>query len=92
MTITKLIRNITIVSVFAFSVALLGGCGGVSEAQLMELNNLRAEVQSLEAEANSLRDERAALEKEIQEKNLKLAQCEKQKEETRANLNKIGDQ
>jgi cell division protein FtsB len=36
-----------------------------------------------------LKEERSRLEREIAEKNAKLQQCEKDKEETRANLNKL---
>ena len=71
--------------------ALLAGCGGVSEAQLAELDALRQETRNLESEANTLKDERAELEAQISDMNRKLAECNKQKEETRANLNKIPD-
>ncbi|UCH66804.1 MAG: hypothetical protein JSW63_06695 [Ignavibacterium sp.] len=73
------------------SAALLAGCGGVSDAQYAELDALRQEVRSLEGEANTLKDERAELEAQISGMNRKLAECNKQKEETRANLNKIPD-
>lgn len=68
---------------------LLSACGGLSEAQIAELNSLRNEVASLEREANSLKEERAKLEKQIEEKNRKLAECQKQKDETKANLEKL---
>lgn len=83
------LRSVIFTGALVTAVALMTGCGGVSEAQMLELQNLQKQVTSLEAEANSLREERTALEKEIQEKNLKLAQCEKQKEETKANLEKM---
>jgi len=69
--------------------SFLTGCGGVSDAEMEQLNTLRDEVSSLEAEANRLKDERAKLEGEIQNINRKLAECNKQKEETRANLDKL---
>jgi phage shock protein A len=69
--------------------ALVAGCGGLSEAQIAELDALRDEVKSLEAEANSLRDQKSQLETEIQTINRKLAECNKQKEETKANLEKL---
>jgi phage shock protein A len=71
------------------SIALVAGCGGLSEAQIAELNALRDEVKTLEAEANSLRDQKSQLETEIQTINRKLAECNKQKEETKANLEKL---
>lgn len=78
-------------AILSFGVAalLLNGCGGVSEAQMEELNNLRAEVSSLESQSTSLKDERTRLERDIADKNAKLQQCAKDKEETRANLEKL---
>jgi len=76
-------------AVLFVSMALVAGCGGLSEAQIAELNALRDEVKTLEAEANSLRDQKSQLETEIQTINRKLAECNKQKEETKANLEKL---
>ncbi len=79
-----------VVAVGIFSSSLiLSACGGLSQAQIAELNSLRNEVMSLEREANSLKDERAKLEKQIEETNRKLAECQKQKDETKANLEKL---
>lgn len=89
MSLLKSFKTPVIAAVMFVSVALLAGCGGVSEAQYAELNALREEVKSLEAEANSLKDQRAQLESEIQTINRKLAECNKQKEETKANLQKL---
>lgn len=89
MNIVKSLRTTVIIGTIAISAAFLSGCGGVSEAQMAELEALRSEVKSLESEANTLKQERAELERELQEKNRKLAECEQQKEETRANLNKL---
>lgn len=89
MKLIKVVRNTAVIAAFAVTTALLSGCGGVSEAQMEELRNLRAEVNSLQAEANSLRDERSGLERDIAERNAKLQQCERDKEQTRANLEKL---
>lgn len=91
MNIIKVIRNTIVTAVVAFTIIVWSGCGGVSEAQMAELNNLRNEVRSLESEANSLKDERSRLEREIADKNAKLQQCERDKEETRNNLQKMGN-
>jgi septal ring factor EnvC (AmiA/AmiB activator) len=71
-----------------FSIAMFAGCG-LSDAQIAELKNLREEVKSLEADVNALKDTKAQLESEIQTINRKLAECNKQKEETQANLQKL---
>lgn len=89
MNIIKVVRKSALIAVFAVSTAFLAGCGGVSEAQMEELRTLRAEVDALEAEANALKEERDRLEKDMADKNAKLQQCEKDKEATRANLDKL---
>ncbi len=89
MNIIKVVKGTMISAALGFFILTWSGCGGVSEAQMAELNGLRSEVNSLESEANSLKDERTRLEKEIADKNAKLQQCEKDKEETRANLKKL---
>lgn len=89
MKIIKFVRNTVIIAGLSASMAFFSGCGGVDEAQMEELNNLRNEVSSLESEANQLKDERARLEREIAEKNARLQQCNQDKEETRANLEKL---
>lgn len=89
MNITKSLKTIVLAGGIALTTAFLSGCGGLSEAQLKELSDLRSAVSSLEKEAASLKDERAQLEKQIEETNRKLAECNKQKEETKANLEKL---
>jgi outer membrane murein-binding lipoprotein Lpp len=89
MKIVKIVRNTTIVAAFVVTTAFLSGCGGVSEAEMAQLNQLRSDVNSLQTQTNQLKDQRASLEKEIAEKQDKLAQCNKTKEETKANLDKM---
>src|SRR5690606_12280722 len=89
MNIIKVVKNTMSTTVIVTSLLLYTGSAGVDEAMMEELNNLRDEVNSLESEANSLKEERSRLERESADKNAKLQQCEKDKEETRANLNKL---
>jgi len=89
MNLLKSLKIPVVAGALILSASLLAGCGGVSEAQFAELDALTAEVRSLESEANTLKDERASLEAELSEINRKLAECDKQKEETRANLEKL---
>ena len=88
MNLFKSFKTPIMAAIFFVSIALLAGCG-LSDAQIAELKNLREEVKTLEAEANSLKDTKAQLESEIQTINRKLAECNKQKEETKANLQKL---
>lgn len=78
-----------IAATILISTSFFAGCGGVSEAEMAQLNTLRDEVKSLETESSRLKDEKAKLEGEIQSINRKLAECNKQKEETKANLEKL---
>ena len=89
MKLSKSIRYITVIVAFGLATAVLSGCGGVSDAQMAELNNLRSEVNSLQAQSDALKQQRADLEKMIAEKNAKLEECKKMKAETKANLEKI---
>lgn len=89
MNVKKSLRNAVLIGGMAITTAFLSGCGGLSDAQLKELSDLKSQVASLEAEANSLKDQKAKLEAQMEERNRKLAECEKQKEEARANLQKL---
>lgn len=89
MRIIRIVRNTAIVATFVVTTAVLSGCGGLSDAQIAQLNDLRTEVNSLQSQADSLKDQRSQLEKELAEKNAKLQQCQKDKEETQANLQKL---
>jgi len=89
MNITKSLRTAVFFGGIALTTAFFSGCGGLSDAQLKELSDLKSEVSSLESEANSLRDERTKLEAQVEATNRKLAECEKQKEEAKANLQKL---
>ncbi len=89
MDIIKVIKNTAYIAVLGLVVFAWSGCGGVSDAEMAQLNSLRDEVQSLEDQTNALKDQRASLEKEIADKNAKLQECEKDKAETRANLLKL---
>jgi outer membrane murein-binding lipoprotein Lpp len=89
MKLFNIVAKTAVIAVFAVSTVLLSGCGGVSEAQMEELRNLRSEVNALESEANALREERTRLERDVAERNARLQQCARDKEATRANLEKL---
>lgn len=86
--VKKSLRTLAIVGVFAVS-SFFAGCGGVTEEQLAQLQQLKNEVSSLDKQVNSLKEQRARLEKEIADKNKKLEECAKVKQETQANLQKL---
>lgn len=81
----KALAGVLIIGAIGFT-----ACSGVSEEQMAELEALRSEVKALDKEVNGLKVEKAAIEREIAEKNSKLDQCNKEKSETKKNLEKIG--
>jgi septal ring factor EnvC (AmiA/AmiB activator) len=89
MKVGKVMKNTAVIAVFALATAFISGCGGVSDAQMQQLNSLQSDVNSLQAKADSLKSERSTLEQQIAEKNAKLQDCNKNKEETKANLDKM---
>jgi septal ring factor EnvC (AmiA/AmiB activator) len=51
------------------------GCGGgVSEEQMQQLNDLKAEVESLQSQVNAKQDEKSQLQKQIADKDAKIKQ------------------
>jgi hypothetical protein len=83
MNITKSLRTAVLFGGIALTTAFFSGCGGLSDAQIKELSDLKSLTASLEAEANSLRDERAKLELrwKRQTGNLLNAKSRKKKQE-----------
>ncbi len=69
----------------AFLSGLVAGCGGVSEEQLKQLNDLKAEVESLQSQVNAKEAERNAMLKQISEKDAKIKDFEKQTDQAKAN-------
>ncbi len=69
----------------AFLSGLIAGCGGVSEEQLKQLNDLKAEVESLQSQANAKEAERTALLKQIADKDAKIKDFQKQTDQAKAN-------
>ncbi|MDP4173303.1 MAG: hypothetical protein Q8933_04995 [Bacteroidota bacterium] len=85
---TKIKGLMTAVIITAASVGYVG-CGGVSDEERAQLESLRQEVNTLNSDVSSLRSEKTRMERELGEKNAKLEQCAKDKEETKSNLEKL---
>ncbi len=64
-----------IVAAFVSSVALVGCGGGVDEEQMAALNNLKAEVESLNSQVKAKEDEKASLQKQISDQEAKNKKC-----------------
>ncbi|MCX6157066.1 MAG: hypothetical protein NTY74_03700 [Ignavibacteriae bacterium] len=69
----------------AFLSGLIAGCGGVSEEQLKQLNDLKAEVELLQSQANAKEAERTSLLKQIADKDAKIKDFQKQTDQAKAN-------
>ena len=64
-----------IAAMFAGSTMMVGCGGGVDEEQMAALNNLKAEVESLQGQVKAKEDEKASLQKQISDKDAKLKKC-----------------
>ncbi len=73
-----------------FILLAITGCSGVSEQEIAELEALRSEVKALDDQINTLKSQKNMFETEIAEKNARLDECTKLREETQQNLKKIG--
>lgn len=57
----------------AFITGMVAGCGGgPSEEEMQQLNDLKAEVESLQAQVNAKQDEKSQLQKQISDKEAKI--------------------
>lgn len=56
---------------FAGSTFLVG-CGGVSDEQMQQLNDLKAEVDALQSQVNAKNDEKSNLQKQIADQEAKV--------------------
>ena len=69
----------------AFLSGLIAGCGGVSEEQLKQLNDLKAEVESLQSQVNAKEGEKSSLQKQIADKDAKIKDFQRQMDQAKAN-------
>jgi len=73
-------KMVSLALVGLFSAAMVGGCSNnPSDEELKQLNDLKAEVTSLENEIANRESEKQALLKSIADKEAQLAQCMKDK-------------
>jgi len=71
----------------AFMAMVLTSCSSKpSDQELKQLNDLKAEVSSLETQISAAQSEKATLQKSIADKDAQLAQCQKDKEAVQQRL------
>jgi septal ring factor EnvC (AmiA/AmiB activator) len=69
------IKNMFFILLAAAFISGMVGCGGgVSEEQMQQLNDLKAEVESLQSQVNAKQDEKSQLQKQIADKDAKIKQ------------------
>jgi septal ring factor EnvC (AmiA/AmiB activator) len=76
----KKIATVTMIVGFILASALTGCSSKPSSDEMKQLEELRAEVASLEKEISSKESEKAALQKAMAESDAQLAQCAKDRE------------
>jgi peptidoglycan hydrolase CwlO-like protein len=71
--------------------SMMIGCGGgVDEEQMQALNNLKAEVESLQSQVKAKEDEKASLQKQISDKDAKIKKCNDDMAKTKSCLDGFG--
>ena len=70
----NLFLSLILAAFISGSVFMTGCGGGVSEEQMQQLNDLRAEVESLQSQVNAKQDEKSQLERQIADKDAKIKQ------------------
>ena len=69
------IKNLFFILLASAFISGMAGCGGgVSEEQMQALNDLKAEVESLQSQVNAKQDEKSQLQKQIADKDAKIKQ------------------
>lgn len=81
---------VALLVVGGLSGAMVGCGGGVDEEQMAMLNNLKAEVESLNSQVKAKEDEKAALQKQIADKEAKLKKCMDDTQKTKSCLDSWG--
>jgi septal ring factor EnvC (AmiA/AmiB activator) len=74
-TITRKVTRLSVALLFTSSLALVGCTSRPDEAELKQLNDLKAEVASLQKEITAKEQDKAALDKELADINAKLKKC-----------------
>ncbi len=69
-----LLPSLVMLIMMSASVILTGCSSGPSDEQIQQLNDLKAEVESLQSQVNAKMDEKSQLQKQIADKDAKIKQ------------------
>jgi septal ring factor EnvC (AmiA/AmiB activator) len=73
-------KIVPVVLVLAIGLIMVGCSSAPSEEEMRQLNDLKAEVASLEQQVAAREKEKSDLEKQVAEKNVRLQQCSADKD------------
>jgi septal ring factor EnvC (AmiA/AmiB activator) len=87
-TTIRKVTNVAVALLFLGSMTLVGCSSKPDDAQMKQLNDLKAEVASLQKEVASKEQEKAALQKEVAEKAAKVAKIKQDQQIVKQRLGK----
>lgn len=73
--LNRMVTAAALALLFALSLVIAGCSSSPDEAQMKQLNDLKAEVTALQNDTASKEQQKAALDREIAEKNAKMKKC-----------------
>jgi len=73
--LNRMAAALALAILFSLSLVIVGCSSSPDEAQMKQLNDLKAEVASLQQDVTSKEQQKAAVDREIAEKNAKLKKC-----------------
>jgi septal ring factor EnvC (AmiA/AmiB activator) len=73
--LNRMAAALALAILFSLSLVIVGCSSSPDEAQMKQLNDLKAEVASLQQDVASKEQQKSALDREIAEKNAKLKKC-----------------
>jgi hypothetical protein len=85
---TRTVTAFALALLFTGSIALVGCSSSPNEAEMKQLNDLKAEVASLQKDASAKEQQKASLEQQVAEKNAKLKKCNDDQQVVKQRLGK----
>jgi uncharacterized protein (DUF3084 family) len=73
--LNRMAAALALAILFSLSLVIVGCSSSPDEAQMKQLNDLKAEVASLQQDLTSKEQQKSAVDREIAEKNAKLKKC-----------------
>ncbi len=84
----KILQGVMIAALLSGGLMLSGCSSSPSDEELKQLDDLKAEVTSLQKQVDDKQAQKSALEKQIADKNAKIQQCQSDQEAVKKGLGK----